>query len=138
MEIIWKTETEICKNNASVKVCFVLPSFPFLCFVFSYHPFVSAEQNAVFPSEYFDYRRNQVWKRLLQSDKILVKLRGHLYHKLVSLGTWTFSSWNHLLAAVLIIKIDTKNHSPWFLILPFWTIIKNITEKLPEMLGGYR
>lgn len=138
MEIIWKTEKDVSKNNVSVNVCFVLP-FAFL-FCFSYHSFVSGEQNVVFPSGYLDYRRNQAWKRLLQSDKILVKLRGHLYHKPLSLGTWTFSSWNHFLAAVLIIKmikIDTKNHSPWFLILAFWTIIKNITEKLHEMLWGY-
>lgn len=33
MEIIWKTEKDISKNNVSVNVCFVLP-FAFLCFVF--------------------------------------------------------------------------------------------------------
>lgn len=111
-------------------------SFSLTCF---YHPFDSSEQNVVFPSGYFDYRKNQAWKRLLQSDKILVKLRGHLNHNLLSLGTWTFSSWNGILAAMRIIKVvktDTKNNSLWFLMLTFSTIIKNITEKLPEMLVG--
>lgn len=138
IELIGKTDAELSKNNASVKAFSVLP-FPFL-FYFSYNPFARAEQNVVFPSGHFDYMRNQAWKRLLQFDKILVKLRGHLYHKALFLGTWTFSSWNHLLTAMFIIKmikIDTKNHSPWFLILAFWTIIKKITEKLPEMLGSY-
>lgn len=110
----------------------------FLWLVF-YHPFVSSEKNMVLPSGYFDYRRNQAWKRLLQSDKILVKLRGHLNHSPLSLGTWTVSSWNDILAVMCIIKmikIDTKNNSPWFLILTFRSIIKNITEKLLEILVG--
>lgn len=41
-----------------------------------YHPFVSSEPNVMFPSGYFDCRRNQAWKNSYNLIKLLLNWGG--------------------------------------------------------------
>lgn len=84
----------------------------------NYHSFLRVEQNVVFPSGCFDYKTNRAWKKPFQPEKILVKLKGYLYHNPLSHCTWTFPSCHHswlsiypLRASRLQLKIIAS--SPW-------------------------